>query len=246
VIVFFDDILVYSKCLDTHEVHLNQVLQILSENQLFVKESKCAFGVNEIEYLGHIISRNGVATDPQKVAAMLKWPKPRNIKELRGFLGLTGYYRRFVRHYGIIARPLTDLLKKNNFKWGEEAQQAFETLKTALSTTPVLKLPNFQQAFVVETDASHDGIGAVLMQEHRPVAYLSKKLGVKNQSLSTYENELLALYTAVTKWRHYLLGAEFIIKIDQISLKYLLEQRINTSMQHRGFSKLMGLNYKIE
>jgi RNase H-like domain found in reverse transcriptase len=130
---------------------------------------------------------------------MLKWPKPKNIKELRGFLELTGYYRKFVKHYGIIARPLTDLLKKNNFKWCKKAQQAFEALKTAMSTTPVLKLSNFQQAFVVGTDASHDGIDVVLMQEHRPIAYLSKKLGVRNQSLSTYEKELLALYTVVTK-----------------------------------------------
>lgn len=213
---------------------------------MFVKKSKCDFGVHRVEYLGHIISRDGVATDHKKVEAMTNWKSPKNVKELRGFSGLTGYYRKFVRGYGIISKPLTDLLKKNAFKWSEEAQLAFEQLKQAMVTAPVLKLLDFQQPFVVETDASQEGIGVVLMQNNRPIAYLSKKLGVKNQALSTYEKELLALYTAVTKWRHYLFGNEFTIKTDQVSLKYLLEQKINTPMQHRGLSKLLGLNYKIE
>lgn len=173
---------------------------------------------------------------------MKHWPIPKKIKELRGFLGLTGYYRKFVRNYGILSKPLTELLKKNAFCWNVEAQQAFDQLKTAMSTAPVLTLPDFTQPFIVETDASLNGIGAVLIQNNRPIAYLSKKFGIKSQALSTYEKELLALFTAVTKWRHYLLGNEFLIRTDKISLKYLLEQRINTPMQHRGLSKLLGLN----
>lgn len=200
----------------------------------------------EIEYLGHIISEKGVATDSRKIRDMLDWPLPKNVKGLRGFLGLTGYYRKFIKGYSNISRPLTDLLKKNAFIWSMTAQQAFEELKQAMVKAPVLKLPDFSLPFVIETDASQTGIGAVLMQCKRPIAFLSKKLGVKNQGLSTYEKELLALYTAVTRWRHYLLGGEFIIKTDQVSLKYLLEQKINTPMQHKGMSKLLGLNYKIE
>lgn len=178
--------------------------------------------------------------------SMTNWPVPKNVKELRGFLGLTGYYRRFLKGYGVIAKPLTELLKKDAFKWSLEAQNSFEELKRAMTSTPVLALPDFSKSFVVEIDACQMGIGAVLMQGRNPISYFSKKLGPKNQHLSTYEKELLALYTAVSKWRHYLLGGSFVIKTDQSSLKFLLEQRLNTPMQHKGLSKLLGLNYTVE
>lgn len=170
----------------------------------------------------------------------------KSVKELRGFLGLTGYYRKFIRGYGIISRPLTDQLKENSFSWNSEAQEAFDQLKIATSQAPVLSLPDFSKPFTIETDASKDGIGAVLMQNKRPSAFLSKKLGVKSRGLSTYEKELLALLTAVTKWRHYVIGGIFVIKTDQISLNHLLEQMINTAMQHNRLSKLLGLDYRVE
>ncbi|XP_078150323.1 uncharacterized protein LOC144545634 [Carex rostrata] len=147
ILVFFDDILVYSRDLDSHAKHLKLALETLKHNQMFVKMSKCEFGVNQLEYLGHIISKSGVATDPAKVEAMLHWPVPKSIKELRGFLGLTGYYRKFIQGYGFIAQPLTELLKKNAFKWSQGAQMAFESLKQAMVTAPVLKLPDFGQPF---------------------------------------------------------------------------------------------------
>jgi transposase InsO family protein len=187
-----------------------------------------------------------VATDPRKVEAMRDWPVPSNVRALRGFLGLAGYYRKFIKDYGLISKPLTDLLKKNAFQWNPQADMAFNTLKQALSTAPVLSMPDFNQQFILETDASDKGLGAVLMQGRRPIAYLSKALGIKNQGLSTYEKELMAVLVAVQKWRHYLHGKPFIIKTDHISLKHLLEQRLTHSLQHKGLCKLMGLDYVIQ
>lgn len=197
VLVFFDDILVYSRKEGDHRKHLEQVLSIMQDNQLFAKESKCVFGGRAIEYLGHIITEGGVSTDLKKIEAVQQWPTPKTVKQLRGFLGLAGYYRRFIRSFGMIARPLTDLLKKDAFKWSEEAQNAFERLKGALTSAPVLTLPDPTKQFVIETDASAGGIGAVLMQERHPVSFLSRALSPRQNALSVYEKELLAIMLAV-------------------------------------------------
>ncbi|XP_059315524.1 uncharacterized protein LOC132066177 [Lycium ferocissimum] len=157
-----------------------------------------------VEYLGHYISAQGVSTDPKKIEAVQSWPEPTTIKRLRGFLGLTGYYRRFIKGYGVISKPLTDLLKKDSFSWTNKATEAFQELKTALTTAPVLILPDYNQPFVVETDACNVGIGAVLMQKDQPIAYLSKGLSSRHQTLSVYDKELLALVMAVTKWNQHL------------------------------------------
>lgn len=135
---------------------------------------------------------------------MTAWPTPSSVKQLRGFLGLTGYYRRFVKHYSLIAAPLTDLLKKDAFVWNPTATESFTALKSAMCTAPVLRLPNFDRPFVVETDASDLGIGAVLLQESHPLAYFSKKLGPKRRLASTYHKELYAIVEALQKWRQYL------------------------------------------
>lgn len=193
VIVFLDDILIYNPTLEQHEQHLQQVLEVLKQNQLYLKFSKCSFAQTRLEYLGHIISAQGVATEPSKTEAVLKWPIPTTTTEVRGFLGLTGYYRKFVRNYGILAKPLTQLLKKSVFCWSDQAHKAFLALKSAMVSTPVLALPNFSEQFTIETDACGDGIGAVLMQKGQPVAFLSKALGEKHKHLSIYEKEFLAL-----------------------------------------------------
>lgn len=143
IIVFFDDILVYSRAMTEHLSHLRQVFDCLSTHQYFLKPSKCIFGRGTVEYLGHIVSSGSVQPGPSKIEAMEQWPTPSTIKQLRAFLGLTGYYRRFVRGYVGIAAPLIDLLRKDSFQWSPQDQLAFEALKKAMSTTPVLRLPDF-------------------------------------------------------------------------------------------------------
>lgn len=164
---------------------------------------------------------------------MKKWPNPKTVRELRGFLGLTGYYRKFVQNYGSIARPLTDLLNKGGFEWNEVAEKAFTALKNAMSSTPVLALPNFEADFTIETDASGTGIGAVLSQGGRPIANISKGLGGRKRAWSTYEKEMLAILEAVRSWRTYLLGRKFHIYTDHRSLRCLLDQRITTPEQQK-------------
>jgi len=151
VLVFLDDILIYSATREEHIQHIQEVFETLRANKLYLKASKCTFAQTSLEYLGHIISDKGVATDPAKTQEMLKWPTPTNITELRGFLGLTGYYKKFVKNYGIIAKPLTNVLRLKQFQWNEQAQEAFDNLKVVMTSTPVLALPNFQKQFQVET-----------------------------------------------------------------------------------------------
>jgi hypothetical protein len=173
VLVFFDDILIYSKSWEDHVQHVDKVLQLIKEQQLYAKPSKCFFGVKEVEYLGHIVSHEGVKVDPNKIKAMMDWPIPKTLKNLRGFLGLTGYYHKFVRHYGRITTPLTTLTKKDAFSWTPEATKYFEQLKEVMCKAHVLTTPNFTKTFIVECDASGNGIGVVLMQEGRPLDFES-------------------------------------------------------------------------
>ncbi|KAJ8752156.1 hypothetical protein K2173_003764 [Erythroxylum novogranatense] len=231
ILVFFDDILVYNRCWEEHLYHLEVVLQVLQTNQLFVKTSKCQFGVMKVDYLGH---------------AILAWPTPTTQKAIRGFLGLAGYYQKFIQNFGIIAAPLTKLLTKQGFTWTNEAETTFQQLRKALSTPPVLALPDFSQEFEVESDACGSGLGAILSQKRRPIAYYSEALKGSALHLSTYEKEMLAIVKAIRKWRPYLLGKPFIVRTDQRSFNFLLEQRITTPTQARWLPKLMGYDYRIE
>jgi hypothetical protein len=197
VLVFFDDILIYSKTWTYHLTHVDRVFHLLSQHQLFLKHSKCSFGASEVEYLGHLVGKDGVRVDSKNIEAMQDWLHPKNLKILCGFLGLTGYYHKFVKNYGKIAAPLNALLKKNSFTWTLAAAQAFQTLKMAMCTTSVLALPDFTKTFVLECDASKKGISAILMQEGLPLAFTNKQLSERNLGKPIYEKEMLAILHAV-------------------------------------------------
>jgi hypothetical protein len=164
VVVFIDDILIYSKNEEEHEEHLRLVLQKLREHELYTKFSKCEFWLKEVAFLGHIITNGGIAVDPSKVSDVLKWEPPRMVSEIRSFLGLAGYYRRFIEGFSKIVKPLTTLLEKDReFKWTGACQSNFEELKKQLTTTPILVVPDLQKSFDIYCDASRQGLGCVLM-----------------------------------------------------------------------------------
>jgi hypothetical protein len=247
VLVFMDDILIYSSTLEEQVSLLQQVLKTLQTNNFFLKWSKCEFAKRELEYLGHTISGSSISTESSKIQAVSDWPAPQTMKELRGFLGLTGYYRRFIQHYAMISKPLTQLLKKGiQFQWTPKSQRAFDVLKQALVQAPVLSVPNFNEPFTLETDVSDQGIGAVLMQHGHPISYLSKPLSNKNKALSTYEKECLAIIMAMDKWRSYLTGQELVIQIDHKSVSFLADHKANTKIQQKALFKLMDLHFKIK
>ncbi|KAD4981913.1 hypothetical protein E3N88_18584 [Mikania micrantha] len=181
ILIFFDDILIYSQTMEQHVVHLEEALKLLYDNRFFANMTKCCFGQLEVGFLGHIINSKGVQVDEDKIKSIQSWPIPSTVKEIMGFLGLTGYHRRFVRNYGLIAKPLTVLTKKDGFKWNAEASKAFHKLKQALMSTPVLQLPDFSNVFVIECDASSDGVGAILSQDDHPIAYFSKGFSSSHQ-----------------------------------------------------------------
>ncbi|GJR23770.1 putative mitochondrial protein [Tanacetum coccineum] len=217
----------------------------MRQQSLSAKLSKCIFATTIVEYLGHIIPDKGVFTDKSKIQAMQDWPNPKRLKQLRGFLGLTSYYRRFIKNYALLSKPLTAILRKNAFQWNEAAQKSFATLKQAMLQAPVLALPDFNKTFVVETDAFGKRIWDVLQQDGHPKAYLSKTISPKHQALSTYEKEFLDVLMALDRWRGYLLDRHSKIKIDHFSLKYLLGQRLTTPFQTKWLPKLLGYDYEI-
>jgi len=173
VVVFIDDILIYSSTAEEHE-HLRVVLEKLRQNQLYAKFSKCDFWLEKVTFLGHVLNVEGVIVDPAKIEAVKEWEQPRNVTNICSFLGLAGYYRRFIENFSKIAKPMTNLLKKTNeFEWTPKCEHNFQTLKWKLTTTPVFALPDIQKDFVVYCDASRQGLGCVLMQCGRVIAYVS-------------------------------------------------------------------------
>jgi hypothetical protein len=205
VVVFIDDILIYSKSREEHEEHLSTVLSILRKQKLFAKFKKCEFWLEEVTFLGHVISKEGISVDPSKMEAVVNWARPTSVHEIRSFLGLAGYYRRFVEGFSKLAAPLTKLTKKNEaFIWSDDCERSFQELKHRMVSAPVLTLPSGTGGFVIYSNASYKGLGCVLMQNGKVIAYASRQLKVHERNYLTHDLELVAVVFTLMIWRHYL------------------------------------------
>ncbi|KAM1302324.1 hypothetical protein ACFX2H_013265 [Malus domestica] len=246
-IVFIDDILVYSKSKADHIRHFNLVLKKLREHQLYAKFSKCHFWLNQVAFLGHVVSAQGIQVDPQKIAAVENWEQPRTVTKVRSFLGLAGYYRRFVQDFSMIALPLTKLTRNDvKFEWDENCEQSFQQLKYCLTYAPVLVLPDDSDNFEIYSDASLNGLGCVLMQHNRVIAYASRQLKIHERNYPTHDLDLAAIVFALKIWRHYLYGEKCKIFTDHKSLQYLFTQLDLNLRQQRWMELLSDYDCTIE
>ncbi|KAJ9564382.1 hypothetical protein OSB04_000348 [Centaurea solstitialis] len=240
VIVFIDDILIYSRSEEDHANHLRIILELLKRERLYAKLSKCEFWLREVQFLGHIVSENGIKVDPVKIEAIEKWEPPKTPTEVRSFLGLAGYYRKFIQDFSRIATSLTMLTKKNvKFEWREAQAEAFRTLKERLCSAPILSLPDGSEDFVVYSDASKLGLGCVLMQRGKVIAYASRQLKDHERRYPTHDMELAAVVFALKIWRHYLYGTKCQIFTDHKSLQHLFDQR-ELNMRQRRWLELLN------
>jgi hypothetical protein len=224
VIVFLDDILIYSEFEEEHEHHLRLVLQVLREHQLYSKLSKCYFYQKQIHYLGHIILEQGIAVDPEKIKAIRGLPTPINVSKVRSFMGLVGYYRRFIVGISKIAHHVTSLQKKGTkFEWTPKCEENFNLLKELLTSARVLKIVDPNESFVVCIDACKEGLGGVLMQNGHFIGYESRNIKEHEKNYATHDLELATIFHALKMWRHYLMGKRFELRTNHIGLKYLFE-----------------------
>jgi hypothetical protein len=232
VVVYFDDILIYSKSHDDHIEHLRVVSDVLCDARLFGNLEKCTFSIDRVSFLGYVVTSQGIEMDEAKIVAITSWPLPSTVTQVRSLLDLAGFYRRFVRDFSTIAAPLHELTKNGvSFHWGPSQQQAFDALKSKLTQAPLLQLPDFDKTFELECDASSIGIGGVLIQGGKPVAFFSEKLHGPTLNYSTCDKELYALVRVLQTWQHYLWSKEFVIHLDHESLKYLKGQS-NLNKRH--------------
>ena len=196
-------------------MHLRLVLQTLREYQLYAKFSKCEFWLEEVAFLNHMVSKEGIQVDPKKIEVITEWPRPTTVTEVRSFLGLAGYYRRFVKDFSRIAAPLTRLTQKNvKFVWTDKCEEHFLFLKDLLTSAPILTLPSGDEGYTVYCDASRVGLGCVLMQNGRVIAYASRQLKKHEQNYPTHDLEIAAVVFALKIWRHYLYGVTCEIYTD--------------------------------
>ncbi|KAL4023009.1 hypothetical protein IC575_016756 [Cucumis melo] len=247
VIVFIDDILVYSVDRESHEEHLRIVLQTLREKQLYAKFSKCEFWLEQVVFLGRVVSAKGVSVDPQKVEAIVNWERPISATKVRSFLGLAGYYRRFIEDFSRLALSLTALTRKNvKFEWSDKCEQSFQELKKRLVTALILALPVTGKDYVIYCDASMLGLGCVLMQDGNVIAYASRQLKEHECNYPTHDLELAAVVLALKIWRHYLFGEKCHIFTDHESLKYIFDQKELNLRQRRWLELIKDYNCTIE
>jgi hypothetical protein len=246
VIFFLDDILVYSKIEEEHEKHLRMVLQVLRTHQLFAKLSKCSFFQNRIHYLGNIISKEGIAVDPEKIEAIKGWATPKNVTEFRSFMGLAGYYRRFIAGFSRISHPITSLQRIwGKFQWTEECEKIFQKLKQLLTSAPILKIADLDEEFMVCTYACKEGLGGVLIQNGFMICFESKKLKENERIYATHDLELEPIVHALNKWRHYLMGKRFVLRTYHNGLKYLFDQPTLNSKQSIWLEFLCAIDFDI-
>ena len=244
ILVYLDDILVYSRSIEEHWDHLERALERLRQAKLYGRLHKCEFLKDKVDYLGFEVSANGVNASPEKVKAILNWPRPQTVHDIRSFLGLASYYRKFIRGFSQIAKPLTDLTReKKTWCWGDAEQNSFTALIVAMATAPVLRLPDFEKQFVATTDASDVAIGAILEQDFgsglQPVAFASRKLNATEIRYSTYERELLGIVWAIGQWKHYFQSPHpIIIQTDHAPLRHLPNQTSVNSRVWRWLSIL--------
>ena len=240
VIVFIDDILIYSRSKEEHEQHLRVILELLRQEKLYAKLSKCEFWLQEVQFLGHIVNHQGIQVDPSKIEAIKNWQVPKSPREIRQFLGLAGYYRRFIENFSSIAQPLTLLTQKDRaYEWGEEQEMAFRTLKKKLCEAPILSLPDGTDEMVVYCDASRKGLGCVLMQRKKVIAYASRQLKIHEKNYTTHDLELGAVIFALKIWRHYLYGTRCTIYTDHKSLQHIFDQK-ELNMRQRRWVELLN------
>ena len=246
VIVFIDDILIYSRSENEHIDHLRIVLQILKDQQLFVKFSKCEFWLRFVAFLGHIVSSKGIEVDPKKTDAVKSWPRPLSPIDIGSFLGLACYHRRFVEGFSSIASPLTALTQnKAKFVWSEACEKSFQELKDRLTSAPVLTLPEGTNGFVVYCDASRVGLGCVLMQNGRVIAYVSRQLKVHEKNYATHNLELAAVVFSLNIWRDYLYGVHLDVFMDHKSLQNVFSKKDLNLHQKRWFELLKDYDMSV-
>jgi hypothetical protein len=249
--IFIDDVIVFSKSAEEHAQRLGNVLQRFDEANLQLHPGKCVFAQPKVQYLGYVLSDKGVSASPDKVKAVERYPTPKNVKDVRAFLGLASFYRRLVKDFAEVAKPLTQLTRKNQqFVWGKDQQQAFEEMKHRLTTTPVLAYPNFELSFILTTDASKIAVAAILSQVQggieRPVSYASRQMNKLEQAYSSAEAEMLALVWATKFFRCYTFGKQFLIRTDNSALTYLRNFADHNPRLMRWSLKLAELDFVIE
>ncbi|GJZ74500.1 putative reverse transcriptase domain-containing protein [Tanacetum coccineum] len=240
VIVFIDDILIYSKDEKEHEEHLKAILELLKKEKLYAKFSKCEFWIPKVQFLGHVIDSRGIHVDPAKIESIKDWASPKTPTEIRQFLGLAGYYRRFIEGFSKIAKSMMKLTQKGiKFDWGEKEENAFQLMKQKLCSARILDLPEGSEDFVVYCDASHKGLGAVLMQREKVIAYASRQLKVYEKNYTTHDLELGSVVFALKIWRHYLYGTRCTVFTDHKSLQHILDQK-ELNMRQRRWLELLS------
>ncbi|PIK55614.1 Retrovirus-related Pol polyprotein from transposon [Apostichopus japonicus] len=250
-LVYLDDVIIFGKNFEEHIAAIDDVFTRFKLAGLKLSPKKCFLFKQKVEFLGHVVSKDGVSTDPSKVAVVKNWPRPNCVRDVRGFVGLCSYYRKFVKNFTLIARPLHRLTEKGKrFLWNEECEEAFNALKVALTSTPILAFPTPSDKYILDTDASNESLGSVLSQiqggEERVIAYFSKSFSKAERRYCVTRKELYAIVASIKHFHHYLYGAEFLVRTDHGALRWLLNFKQPEGQIARWLEMLGTYNYEIQ